>query len=253
VNDTGNNLFWNCFMRVYLDNNVLVDIEDGNLRLSDFISIQNVEYYYSEAHLNELLEATSNPNVSQGRRLELITKLCGTNSILANPHNPPDICSKSPDEMYSFVDTPLRTMINMFVLRDTDVFQSIRQHLGFDSRSFNNVKPDEVLGVLDLRMQEKFNIGLVQYLCQSEALSGRTLFVTLLDIIDAANYWGDRKTAHSEVARLNDASHAYYAQICDILVTNDKKMIAKVNVIYSFLGVDTKVLTVRDFLNLKFV
>ena len=52
-------------MKVYLDNNVLVDLEDDKYGLSDFLSIQNAEYYYSEAHINELLEAIGNPKVSQ--------------------------------------------------------------------------------------------------------------------------------------------------------------------------------------------
>ena len=43
-------------MKVYLDNNVLVDIEYGKCRVSDFLSKPYVAYYYSDAHLNELLK-----------------------------------------------------------------------------------------------------------------------------------------------------------------------------------------------------
>jgi len=63
-----------------------------------------------------------------------------------------------------------------------------------------------------------------------------------------ANYWGDVKTDHSEVARLSDASHAYSALICDVLVTNDKRMRAKVKSVYSFLGVKTEVVSGREYL-----
>lgn len=55
-------------MRVYLDNNVLVDIETGKFSVNTFSTIPHVEYYYSEAHLNELLEAKENPKVSQEGR-----------------------------------------------------------------------------------------------------------------------------------------------------------------------------------------
>lgn len=236
-------------MKVYLDNNVLVDIEDGKNILSDFISIQHVEYFYSEAHLNELLEASSNPKVSQSERLELIKQLCGNNIILAGVLSSPEFYSKSPIEMYNLVDTPYRREINSIVSRSSNIFQSVRLQLGFDSKSFNNVRPEDVLPMIDLRMREIFNIGLISYLSLSEGNAGRPLFCTLLNIIDTANYWGDKKTSHSEIARLNDASHAYFAQICDVLVTNDKRMLTKVKAIYAFLGIDTRVMNIHDFLN----
>lgn len=235
-------------MKVYLDNNVLVDIEDGRYSLSDFLLVQNIEYYYSDAHLSELLEAVDNPRVSQEGRLELISEICGDNNILTGVFGPPEIFHKYPAEMYKFVDTPLRRSINKIVSNGGDVFDRVRHLLGFDSKNFNNEKPEEVLRILDNRMSEKLQIGLLQYLSDSEAFPGKPLFCTLLNVLDAANYWGDTKTNHSDIARLNDASHAYYAQICDVLVTNDKRMIAKVKAIYSFLGINNKVLSVKEFL-----
>jgi len=69
-------------MKVYPDNNVLVDIEAGKYSAEMFLSISDVVYYYSDAHMNELLEAKGNPKVSQKGRLGLISKLCGCNNIL---------------------------------------------------------------------------------------------------------------------------------------------------------------------------
>lgn len=43
-------------MKVYLDNNVLVDVEAGTYTVSQFLSCKDCEYYYSEAHMDELLE-----------------------------------------------------------------------------------------------------------------------------------------------------------------------------------------------------
>lgn len=235
-------------MKVYLDNNVLVDIEYGKYRVSDFISKPYAAYYYSDAHLNELLEAVGNPKVSQGGRLRLIGEICGHNLILSGGYDQPVFCRKSPNEMYRLVATPLMALINKQVLNCTDAFENIRQKLDFDSKIFNNVKPEQVLEILDKRMQEKFHMSLLQYLIFSEAFGGRTSFVTLLNIIDAANYWGDVKTEHSEVSRMNDASHAYFASICDILVTNDKRMRRKIKAIYSYLGIQTKVLSVKEYL-----
>lgn len=69
-------------MKVYIDNNVLVDIEIGKYSVEDFTGMSGATYYYSDAHINELLEAKGNPKVSQEGRLNLISQLCGRNNIL---------------------------------------------------------------------------------------------------------------------------------------------------------------------------
>ena len=238
-------------MRVYLDNNVLVDIEDGKYNLSDFMSIPDVEYYYSDAHLIELLEAVENPKVSQEGRIELISEICGQNCILQNPYAEPEFLQKPASEMYNIANTPYMRSIRARFIKMGDVFERIRLLLGFDCKTFNNERPENIFGILDCRMQEKLQIGLLEYLISSEALSGRPLFSTLLNIVDAANYWRDVKTNHSDVARLHDASHAYFAQICDVLVTNDRRMRIKVTAIYSFLGISTTVIPPKDFLKMN--
>ena len=91
-------------------------------------------------------------------------------------------------------------------------------------------------------------MGLLTYLGATEAYGGKPLYHTLFNLIDAANYWGDKKTAHSNVARLYDAAYTYFAQVCDVLVTNDKRMRVKTKAVYSFLGVKTRVLSVDEFL-----
>ncbi len=114
---------------------------------------------------------------------------------------------------------------------------------------FNNESPDEVLKLIDERVKQKFkDMDLLTYIWATEAYGGKALYHTLFNLIDAANYWGDKKTAHSNVARLYDAAHAYFAQVCDVLVTKDKRMRAKTKAVYSFLGVKTVVMNVDEFL-----
>lgn len=236
-------------MRVYLDNNVLIDIVQGKLNEEEFLSKPNTEYYYSDAHLGELLEARGNPKVSQEGRLDLISRLCGQNCILSGVLNDPEFIQKDVREMYRIADTPLRSVINSMAAKGANILEKVRIELDFESRQFNNESPEKVLGIIDERMKEKLGIGLIPYLLSSEAFGGKVLYYTLLNIIDTANYWGDDKTDHSEVARLYDASHAYSAIICDALVTSDRRMMAKVKAIYSFLGIKTKVLSVKEYLS----
>ena len=58
-------------MRVYLDNNVLVSVEDNTYSLTDFLSITGAEYYYSNAHICELLNGVdkSIPGLQERRLL----------------------------------------------------------------------------------------------------------------------------------------------------------------------------------------
>ena len=98
-------------------------------------------------------------------------------------------------------------------------------------------------------MKETSGIDLYSYLTRTEAIMGKPIYHTLMQLIDMANYWGDKKTNRSDVARLYDSSHAYFAQLCDVLVTNDTKMRMKVKAIYSFLNVKTKLVSAFDFLN----
>lgn len=48
-----------------------------------------------------------------------------------------------------------------------------------------------------------------------------------------------------------DASHAYFGSFCDYLVSNDKGMQVKANIVYQLLGIQTKVLSPSDFVNLS--
>ena len=236
-------------MKVYLDNNVLVDIEGGKYSADTFLSIPDVSYYYSDAHMNELLEAKGNPKVSQKGRLGLITKLCGRNNILTGVCDVPEIFEKDPVEMYKICDIPLRAYIAQQVNTGDELFAELRERLGFDSTVFNNVNPSQVLKMIDEKVKDKLdNLDLLKYLRTTNAYGGKPLYHTLFNLIDSANYWGDKKTAHSNVARLYDAAHAYFAQVCDMLVTNDKRMRAKTTAVYSFLGVKTRVVSTNEYL-----
>lgn len=237
-------------MKVYMDNNVLVDIEVGKYSVEDFMGMSGAIYYYSDVHINELLEAKGNPKVSQGGRLSLISQLCGCNNILTGGFETSEIYEKEPMEMYGLCDTPLRAIIAQQVNTGDDLFIKLREKLDFDCTTFNNVSPELVLEMIDERLKQKLNIALMTYLKATEAFGGKSLYHTLFNLIDSANYWGDKKTSHSNVARLYDAAHAYFAQICDVLVTNDKRMKAKTKAVYSFLGVNTSVVSTNEYLEI---
>jgi hypothetical protein len=237
--------------KAYLDNNVIVDIEDGKYSVEHFLNKDGYAYYFSQAHIEELLEANGNPKVSQIGRLNLLSKLCGKNNILTGVTDVPEFFDKEPIEIYNLASNTyyIRQLIHQAVNQYDEIAPRVRQELGFDTLQFNNESPEKVLRLIDNRLKETSDIDLITYLNETEACMGNALYHTLMQIIDMANYWGDKKTDHSDIARLYDSSHAYFAQLCDVLVTNDKKMSMKVKAIYSFLNVKTKVVSAFDFLN----
>ena len=87
-------------MKVYLDNNVIVGIEDGDYIQSMFTSLTCAEYNYSSAHVEELIEGKDDPKISVERRLATISDLTGSNHIL-NGFQDPEFFPKSIQEMYA--------------------------------------------------------------------------------------------------------------------------------------------------------
>lgn len=237
--------------KVYLDNNIIVSIEDGDYSLEQFVCKNECSYYFSQAHIEELLEAENNPKVSQEGRLNLISKLCGRNPVLIGVGDIPDLYYEGLRERYNLVKKhpENRQLLVQSVNQGDKSAALFRKALGFDTIKFNNETPGKIWSIIDDRMKKTIGLDLSTYLIITDANNGRTIYHTLLQLIDMANYWGDKKTNHSNVARLYDAAHAYFAQTCDLLVTNDKKMAKKVMAIYSLLNVKTKVMTAIDFLS----
>ena len=50
-----------------------------------------------------------------------------------------------------------------------------------------------------------------------------------------------------------DASHAYFGSFCDYLVSDDKGMQVKANIVYQLFGFKTKVLSSEDFINISHI
>ena len=107
-----------------------------------------------------------------------------------------------------------------------------------------NYHPTEIFGVLDNKLKEFWGYGIEVYLQKSLASTGRGVFSALFNLLDFFCYWHDKNGA----ARLYDSSHAYFAQFCDVLVSNDKRMRIKTVAVYDYLGINKKVYSADIFL-----
>lgn len=240
-------------MRVYLDNNVWVDIENGIYTIDAFKQA-DAEYFFSDNIIEELLEASGNVKVSQSRRLELVDNLCGNNFILTGVFDSPDISVKhTVFERFSEISSPLFRCIHSCIRQEelkADHLdrKKLQDWFGVNKIEMNNKNPQMILSEIELLLKNVNINSIDDYLLRCEA-QGRTVYTTLFNLLDYLGYRSDKKTDRSPVARLADASHAYCAQVCDVLLTSDKRMRAKTNAVYAYLGISTKVVTPADFFN----
>lgn len=239
-------------MKVYLDNNVWVDIEYGNLS-RELFKQKKVEYFFSDDIIEELLEASDNVKVSPSKRLELIDNFCGNNFILTGFCDKPDLSvNQTAFERYNELSKPLFRIVHNRIKQE--VYKAdrldrkkLQDLFGVNKIEMNNKTPQTILNEIDLLFKNVNINGLDEYLSHCEA-QGRNVYTTLFNLLDYLGYRSDKKTERSAIARLADASHTYCAQVCDVLITNDKRMIAKANAVYAYLGVNTRVITPTDFI-----
>ena len=99
----------------YLDNNVLVEIEQGNISVSTFLSIQDSKYYFSPSHIDELIEGEGIGKLSVEGRLKLIEDLTSNNYILPGFPNP-ELYERSPFQVYQDEKSPFNSRITGTVL-----------------------------------------------------------------------------------------------------------------------------------------
>ena len=243
--------------KVYLDNNILVEIENGKMKLSDFLSISNVCYYYSPSHIEELIEGEYLEKMSVAKRLEVLETI-SKNHCIEDSYNTPTFTNSNPRQLYKKEKLPyicqIRTLLNNKISNlnvDKNVFVSF---LDIKEKEINNIPPNLIFSVINEKLikssvgdkQQYIPINIQMFLKLNDAI-GRAKFVTLFNLLDFSCWHKDKVNIHSNIARLHDASHAYYAQICDYFVSEDKKMIYKTKAVYSYLGINTQVMRVSAF------
>ena len=78
-----------------------------------------------------------------------------------------------------------------------------------------------------------------------------TYAYTLLEIYNITQERNSKGIKKFNMSSLNtDASHTYFGSFCDYIVSNDKGLQVKANIVYQMFGFKTKVLSPKDFVNL---
>lgn len=240
-------------MRIYLDNNILVSIEDKQIELNSLRkeSSDNIEYVYSYAHISELLEANDNSGQLTEKRKNTINSV--TNNCYCYPYG--DTVEFKIEKPQFVIDT-LKVNHGFFnnLRNSVKAFNPNREKLiaalKIDKKRINNYSASEVIEHFNslLKMETPVDFGEMVYMASS-TLHGKIYAV--FNFLDFLGYWSDRKNTKSNIARYNDASHVFLASGCDYFVSNDLRARNKAKVAYELFNLKTKIYSFEEFEKIK--
>lgn len=151
-------------MRVYLDNNVLISIEERVYGLKDFLSVPSAEYYYSNAHISELLNGIdkSIPGLKE-TRLSTINAVCGNKYLFQDTSFTIRLARCTPEQAYENVSRFgfMRGSINELVRSFTPNRAGILEELQWDAKEVGNYAPEVIFDVIDKKYRaSKYHYGI---------------------------------------------------------------------------------------------
>jgi len=240
-------------MLIYPDNNIFVYLENNQI---DINSLHNYfdnkcEFVYSYPHIQELLEKNKDFEELKKQRLKSISNITENSYLSTNADNI-QISKNTPDSVLSIIQQ-IPWLFNAF--RDAAKNFSIDRDtlinkLGIDIKRLNNFSESEVIGHIDLLLREKILIGFNDFI-ESSGEDLHAKINTIFNFLDLIGYWKDKQSKRSNLARMYDASHAFFASKCNYFLTGDKRARYKVSVAYKYLGIETKIISLEEIMKLK--
>lgn len=237
-------------MKIYLDNNILVSIEenelDFNLIRSSFPS--NTKFFYSYAHIQELLEATKDLDNLIKTRLNTILKITNNNYLF--PYNgkiemrieePNNVISRI--HQFPFIFELFRNAAKNFNINRVQLIQKLK----IDTRRLNNFNAKEAVAHINYVLNNELLKGFENII----DLAGTNLhqrIATIFNFLDIIGYWKDKKSLKSDLARMYDSSHAFFSTDCDYFISNDKRARNKTKVAFEIYNLKTQVLSYEELL-----
>lgn len=248
-------------MKLYLDNNIFIYLENGSMRISDLEDlIQNkiTKIVYSAAHIQESLEIKGKNDEEKFnrifQRLKTIENI--TNSFYLNENLNTEVFEiiESPYEVYKtitevpFAQNAMKSLAN-FV--DEEQRRETRALLNINPELINNYSPSEVVEQLSKKLSSsQYKTSFLDMIeagfsyfpnGQNFGLSNR--IAAIFELLDLLGYWKDKYNDKSNYARLWDSNHCFYASYCDYFISNDKRTVNKSKVVYSLYNITTQIIS----------
>jgi hypothetical protein len=250
-------------MNIYLDNKIVVGIENGEYKLDNIRSLvpgKANRFFYSQAHIREAHVASENFGDEErenflAKRFQTIREVFEKNYLYVQPadkliHNRKD----DPLNLYHLIELKpsLNNSENMILnVHSATHLREIRQQLGIDTKKLNKYDVKEVLKhfttTLELDFQlKKWFTETVKYTLQEkiEGLNKLHDGGKTSKLLDKFRYWRFEQPGRStsEYADLWDIDHIFYASACDYFICADKKTRYKAMLTYELFTLKTQVI-----------
>lgn len=248
-------------MTVYLDNNIIVSIENGECSIDQIISLfpnQKIKFYYSSAHIYEIETFKGSASISKSellsQRLDSIRNIFNNNYLYLNlSGNLITHIIEDPETVFNTItEVPfgieaIKGFTNLFTKEQK---REYREQLGIEIRKLNNYSSTEIISHLNKNLA---NLGSMSFLEMIEYgiqihPDGKTFglhnrIAGVFELLDMLGYWKDKETETSNYARLWDSSHTFFATYCDYFISDDKRTRHKANVVYNLYNKRTKIIS----------
>ena len=251
-------------MDIYLDNNILVSIENGDFSLQDIISLLSAKkprFYYSSAHIFEVEHFKGNATISaeilRSNRFGAIRTIFANNYLYINDKDRAiTYIKEDPQVVYDTITLSsigIPAMKNLVNLVSKEKKEAIRNQFGIESLILNNLETDAALDYLQQKMQvagtHKLLTDMIEHAVTLHPGNGSfglyNRFAAIFEMLDLFGYWRDKETDHSNYARLWDAFHSFFASYCDYFISDDKRTRYKARLAYEIYQKKTKVLSAK--------
>lgn len=248
-------------MTAYLDNNILIYLENGTLTISDLkerVNSDLTDFLYSSAHIQETEEIKGDTDLIRNERIQkrLNTIESVTNSKYLY-HNLDEgkvyLLEERPETVLntirdvSFANAMMKRVINMVGESEREKF---RLQLGLDPKRLNNYNTNEIVEHLNTKLLAWGDLSLIDMVekgielhPQGKEFGLNNRFGGVFELLDMLGYWTDKYNDKSNYARLWDSNHAYFASCCDYFISDDKRTRNKAKVVYRIYGIDTVVVS----------
>lgn len=248
-------------MKVYLDNNIFVYIENESLTVSELENIigKSIDkIYYSASHIQETLERKGE---TEERRIERINERLYTieevtkgnylyedlNHVFYEQIVSPFEVIKTITEV-DFAQSLMKKMSNLISEQQKE---ESRKLLKIKPSEINNYSPSEVVEQLNRKIEQANHeytfLNIIEtgisYHPDGKTFGRTNRIAGIFELLDMFGYWKDAYTEKSNYARLWDSSHASFAANCDYFISDDKRTRNKTKVVYDIYDIETKVIS----------
>ncbi|SFE37605.1 hypothetical protein [Paracidovorax wautersii] len=271
---------------VYLDNNIIIDLKNKRnqevIDAVDQLKREGNRIIFSPAHLEEVANTVKHHNQSiesANEKVSFLKEL--TDSYCLLPYPMSHLASVRHNGINTYKEDPKDTFERVMLMHDRNkIAENHQKHKltkGEEVEQSGCIKKIEANNSDIQKTLEEFRIGLNKIVRANHVLMKRDadfrkfvpkqriaasmlrfgyirsyfpitemVIEKLMEHLETQRYFPDKP--EDFLASLHDTTHAIYAAYADIFITNDRNFAHKVKATYKWLGVNTKVMTRKEFL-----